>query len=197
MIEVFDVVLVFLRTDIFVPFGLLTVPFLIGRKISKLKERFLNIDEVACRFIIFSGLAYIGIILLYWIYLFLFISDSHPEYAATTRATGPYAWAYWVFPFSWLFLTQSFRFKLVRKNILIRIILIPFFLFTFNQYVILTINIHRDYLPPGKSSFNLKSILDVIPFWSLHVFLKLALFIGYVFLFQWIYQKIKKNKVVS
>ena len=115
MIDVLGFLLEFLRTDIFTSFGLLTIPFLIGRQIPKLKENFFKIDESACRFIIFAGLVYTGIILLYWAYLFLFMGDSNPVYEITSSATGSYAWTYWVFPFSWLFITQPFRFKLVRK----------------------------------------------------------------------------------
>ena len=195
--EVINIALDFLRTDVFMSFGLLTIPFLIGRQIPKLKENFLKIDEMACRLIIFCGILYTIILLISYSYIFIFMGDENNEYAITNRVTGSYAWAYWAMIFSWLFITQPFRFKLVRKNILIRLISIPFFLFTFNQYLIFITTIHRDYLPPASSSINLKKILTAIPYWPLHLLLKLGLFIGYVFLFQWISKKIKRNKVVS
>ncbi|WP_299678162.1 hypothetical protein [uncultured Dokdonia sp.] len=187
--DVFRVILEFFRTDIFISFGLLTIPLLIGRFIPKIKDTVSKIDEAACRFIIFSGIIYTVTILLSYAYLFLVILDSNNEYAITNRATGPYAWAYWLMMFSWLFITQPFRFKLVRKNILIRLISIPFFLITLEQYIILITSIHRDYLPIKWSDIDLGVILNVAPYWPLHLILKLAIFIGYVFIFQWIHQK--------
>lgn len=195
--EAFRVVLEFFRTDIFSSFGLITILLLTGRYIPKVKDIVLKIDEMACRLIIFSGIAYTVIILLSYAYLFLVIGDPNNEYAITNRATGPYAWVYWLMVFSWLLITQPFRFKLVRKNILIRLISIPFFLITLEQYTILITTIHRDYLPDGWSNLDPFSVLNTIPYWPLHLILKLILFIGYVFIFQWIYQKIKRNKVVS
>ncbi len=195
--EAFRVVLEFFRTDIFSSFGLITTLLLIGRYIPKVKDIVVKIDEMACRLIIFSGIAYTVIILLSYVYLFLIVGDSNNEYAITNRATGPYAWVYWLMVFSWLLITQPFRFKIVRKNIIIRLISIPFFLITLEQYTILITTIHRDYLPDGWSNLDPFSVLDTIPYWPLHLILKLILFIGYVFIFQWIYQKIKKNKVVS
>ncbi len=195
--EVFGVILEFFRTDIFISFGLLTIPLLIGRFIPKIKDTVSKIDEAACRFIIFSGIVYTVIILLSYAYLFLVIGDSNNEHAITNRATGPYAWAYWLMMFSWLFITQPFRFKLVRKNILIRLISIPFFLITLEQYIILITSIHRDYLPLKWSDIDLGGILNAVPYWPLHLILKLAIFIGYVFIFHWISKKIKRNKVVS
>ncbi|MFC4634730.1 hypothetical protein ACFO3O_12475 [Dokdonia ponticola] len=195
--EVINIVLDFLRTDIFTSFGLLTIPFLIGRQIPKLKENFLKIDEMACRLIIFCGILYTIILLISYSYIFIFMGDENNEYAITNRATGSYAWAYWAMIFSWLFITQPFRFKLVRKNILIRLLSIPFFLITLEQYVIFTTSLHRDYGSESSSDFHLLDILDTIPYWPLHLLLKLGLFIGYVFLFQWISKKIKRNKVVS
>jgi len=195
--EVINIALDFLRTDIFMSFGLLTIPFLIGRQIPKLKESFLKFDEMACRLIIFYGIIYTIILLISYSYIFIFMGDENNEYAITNRATGSYAWAYWAMIFSWLFITQLFRFKLVRKNILIRLISIPFFLFTINQFIILITTIHRDYSPSTSSDINLEDMLTTIPYWPIHVLLKLGLFIGYVFLFQWISKKIKRNKVVS
>lgn len=195
--EAFGVVLEFFRTDIFSSFGLITIPLLIGRYIPKIKDHILRIDEMACRLIIFSGISYTVIILLSYTYLFLVIGDPNNEYAITNRATGPYAWVYLLMIFSWLLITQPFRFKLVRKNIFIRLISIPFFLITLEQYTILITTIHRDYLPDGWSKFDPLSVLNTIPYWPLYLILKLVLFIGYVFIFQWVYQKIKRNKVVS
>ncbi|WP_299766973.1 hypothetical protein [uncultured Dokdonia sp.] len=195
--EAFRVVLEFFRTDIFSSFGVFTIPLLIGRFIPKIKDAVLKFDEAACRFIIVSGIVYTATILLSYAYLFLVIGDPNNEYAITNRATGPYAWMYWLMIFSWLFITQPFRFKRVRKNIPIRLIAIPFFLITFEQYTIFIITIHRDYLPSGWSDLNIGNILNTIPYWPLHLILKLGLFMGYVFIFQWIHQKIKRNKVVS
>lgn len=195
--EAFGIVLEFFRTDIFSSFGLLTIPLLIGRFIPKIKGTVSKIDEAACRFIVFSGIVYTVTILVSYAYLFLIVGDPDNEYVITNKATGPYAWLYWLMIFSWLFITQPFRFKRVRKNILIRLIAIPFFLFSLEQYTIIISTIHRDYMPDGWSDFNIGNILNTIPHWPFHLLLKLALFIGYVFIFHWVSKKIKRNKVVS
>lgn len=195
--EVFDFLLEFIRSDIFSSFGLITILVLTGRYIPKIKEAISKFDEAACRFIVFSGIVYMIILLLSYAYLFLIIKDPNNDQAILDRATGPYAWAFWIMIFSWLLITQPFRLKFVRKNTIIRLISIPFFLITFEQYIILITTIHRDYLPPSTSNTNIGDLLPQIPYWPLHLILKLGLFIGYVFLFQWIYSKIKRNKIVS
>ncbi|MEP0262526.1 hypothetical protein [Dokdonia sp.] len=198
--EVINITLDFLRSDIFIPFGLLTILFLIGRYIPKIKDTILKIDEIACRLIIFSGLLYTIILLISYVYIFIFMGDESNEYAITNRATGPYAWVYWAMVFSWLFITQPFRFKLVRKNIFIRLITIPFFLITYERFIIIVVSWHRDYAPEGWQDLNFWDILNTIPYWPLHLLLKLSLFIGYVFIFNWVTKKwksYKATKVVS
>lgn len=192
--EVINITLDFLRTDIFIPFGLLTIFFLLGRYIPKIKDGVSKIDEMACRLIVFSGIAYTIIILLSYVYIFLVIGDQNSEYAIINRAKGPYAWAYWAMVFSWLCITQPFRFKPVRKNIIVRLITVPFFLITFEQYVIFVTSLHRDYGSERQTGFDLLEILNTIPYWPLHLLLKLSLFIGCVYVFDWVSKKIKRIK---
>lgn len=198
MTDLFSIILAFLRSDIFIPFGLLTIPFLIGRQIPKLKGMTLKFDEMACRLIVFSGILYTIVLVGSYGYIFLCVEKNlHEEYTFLNRASGPYVWAYWLMVFWWLFITQPFRFKLVRKNIFIRLLSVPFFLMTLEQYVIFSTSLHRDYGSDRSLDFHLLDILDTIPYWQLHLLLKLALFMVYVFLFQWMYKKLKTNKVVS
>ena len=192
--ELFRFILEFLRTDVFVSFGLLSIPFLILRQIPKTRKKAIWFDDMASRFIVFCGVVFTVVVLLFQVYFYFFRED----YDLWSRATGPYAWSYWLSCFSWLLITQSFRFKLVRRNIVIRLITIPFFIITIEQYIIIlrVIDAWRSiqFFSENEQAFSLWDILSQIPYWPLHLLLKLGLFMGYVYLFYVVTKKIKKLK---
>jgi len=200
MIEVTGFILDFLRVDIFNTFALLTIPLLLLRNLPKTKERFIKWDDSICKFIVFCGLLYTATIIAYWGYVLLFLGAEKEDYVIANRATGPYAWAYLGMAFSWLVLTLPLRFKILRRNIGFRLLLIPLYLFTMEQFIILVTSYHRDYASSEWTENPVSGFISALaqtPYWPFYLLLKLVLFSICVVIFYWIRQKIRNDKASS
>ncbi len=90
-------------------------------------------------------------ILIYWVVTFIFSSIgmaiNPDEYAFTSRATGVYAWAYWVMFLSVLILPLTlFLEKLASKFWYVLLVAFGIKIGTyFERYVIIITSLHRDY----------------------------------------------------
>lgn len=79
---------------------------------------------------------------------------NREEYAFVNRATGPYAWAYWIMLLATLLFPLSLFFKKLASRfwyVLIVAFGIKIGLF-FERFVIITTSLHRDYLPGSDNS---------------------------------------------
>ena len=83
------------------------------------------------------------------------------EYAFINRATGPYAWAYWIMFLSALFLPFTLLVKKLGTNFCY-VLLVAFCMKIgayFERFVLITISFHSDYLPENGSSLFTELIL--------------------------------------
>lgn len=82
-------------------------------------------------------------------YLIGMVTTENPEeYAFFNRATGLYAWAYWIMFLSALILPLTLLIKKLRKKFWY-VLLVAFLMksgFYFERYVIIVTSFHRDYL---------------------------------------------------
>lgn len=67
------------------------------------------------------------------------------------RATGPYAWAYWLQPALYTLFPLLLWLQRVRQHFLFRFVIAFFLFFNFEKFVILVTSFHRDYLPSSWS----------------------------------------------
>jgi molybdopterin-containing oxidoreductase family membrane subunit len=97
------------------------------------------------------GVAYITELFIAW-----YSGVEYEQYAFLNRATGPYAWAYWMMMSCNVFSPQFMWFKKLRTSIMF-----SFFIsivvnvgMWFERFVIIVTSLHRDYLPSSWTMFS-------------------------------------------
>jgi Ni/Fe-hydrogenase subunit HybB-like protein len=88
--------------------------------------------------------------------------SPYERYAFMNRATGPYAWGYWIMISCNVVVPQIFWFKKLRNNLLlvfIASILVNVGMW-FERFVIIVISLHRDFLPSNWGYFK-PSFVDI------------------------------------
>lgn len=159
MTEAIDLALQIIRVDFFIGFALYSLLYIILAQFIK-KPILEIIDNEANKLISFVGLLY----LLVWaigIATMIGQNNSEENTELFSRIFGKYWFGYWMQPLLWIAATQLLRLKAIRKNILSRIIISLVLLISIEQFVLLTVSLHRDYLP---SSWHLYDGLDLSPF---------------------------------
>ncbi len=159
-------------------FGLYSLVYFIGRLLVTYKDSIKEFDYDACLFT-----AYIGLFLsVAWLVIaFVFHSD---------RIFGPYWFGVLLQPLTWLVLTQSLRFKVVRKFLLFRLVISLSFVVTYERLTMWVVTLHRDYLPSGWDSIPDLG-LDITVFAVIKGFvIKVALFLLAVRLYHFIMQQL-------
>jgi len=178
----------FIRIDIFIVFGLYSLIFLIGSIILKDKDRLYKLDDLSSRFISFSGLVYFSCFLI--LIIFFLIKGGEERVNLFNRMFGPYWFAFFLPPLTYLLITQIIRFKWVRKSKVIRLLFIPFLLITFEQFFVLITSLHRDYMP---SSWSMVTNINLSIFEIITGFLiKILFYSVYIGLFYLITERLKK-----
>ena len=104
-------------------------------------------------------------------------TDNLDEYAFLNRATGPYAWAYWIMFLSALILPLTLFFKKLASNFWY-VLLVVFGMKSgmyFERFVIIVTSFHRDYLP-GNGNAELENgntqLIDLFAFGIGMIFLQ-------------------------
>jgi molybdopterin-containing oxidoreductase family membrane subunit len=139
----------FVAGAIFSGFAMVVTLLVVARKVYGL-ENIITMDHLEKMNIIILltgtmvGFAYITEFFIAW-----YSGVKYEMYAFLNRATGPYAWAYWIMMSCNLFFPQFFWSKKLRRNI-------PFMFVTsiivnigmwFERFVITVTSLHRDYMP--------------------------------------------------
>ena len=104
-------------------------------------------------------------------------TDNLDEYAFLNRATGPYAWAYWIMFLSALILPLTLFFKKLASKFWY-VLLVVFGMKSgmyFERFVIIVTSFHRDYLP-GNGNAELENgntqLIDLFAFGIGMIFLQ-------------------------
>ncbi len=155
----------FVAGAIFSGFAMVLTLLVIARKVYNL-ENLITLNHLEKMNIIILvtgtmvGFAYITEFFIAW-----YSGVEYERYAFINRATGPYAWAYWIMMSCNLFFPQFFWSKRLRRNI-------PFMFVTaiivnigmwFERFVITVTSLHRDYLPSSWGYFS-PTWVDVLTF---------------------------------
>ena len=125
-----------------------------SENIKLLNNNFFN-QSIKC--VRIFGIIYIIYTVGYYFYCLNFIMSEDDYLSTKNRATGPYAWEYWVMllrPLVFALSTQFFwRRKIQRKSFLnfiltfIIFIVILFSIVFIERFIIIITSFHRDYLP--------------------------------------------------
>ena len=104
--------------------------------------------ESMCKVLILTGML-VGFAYATEFFIAWYGGNEYERYAFINRATGPYAWAYWLMVSCNVIWPQLLWFKAIRTNMLLVFIIsiIVNIGMWFERFVIITTSLHRDYLP--------------------------------------------------
>ncbi|MFN7492968.1 MAG: hypothetical protein ACK5RG_08650 [Cyclobacteriaceae bacterium] len=140
MIDVVDLSIEIIRLDIFIGFGVYSLLYVLITLFKKDIPILETIDHNASRFIVFSGIVFSALNIL-WIILAI---ATLPDYTINQRE---YWWAPWIQIALWVFITQLFRIPKIRKAKMLRIVFALLLIVSYEMFVIIVTSIHRDYVP--------------------------------------------------
>src|SRR5690606_117321 len=173
----------FVAVAIFSGFAMVVTLLVIARKVYGIED-LITINHLEKMNIIILltgtmvGFAYITEFFIAW-----YSQVEYEQYAFINRATGPYAWAYWIMMSCNLIAPQVFWFKKLRRNVPLMFVISIFVNIGmwFERFVIVITSLHRDYLPSSWGYFT-PTWVDILTFaGSFGLFLTLFLiFLRYV-----------------
>lgn len=140
---------------VFSGFGMVLTLLIITRKVMGW-ENYITLHhlENVCRVILLTG-SIVGFAYITEFFIAWYGGNEYEMYAFINRATGPYAWAYWIMVSCNLFVPQMLWFKKVRTNIpamFVISILVNVGMW-FERFVIIVTSLHRDYLPSSWAMY--------------------------------------------
>ncbi len=146
----------FVAGAIFSGFAMVQTLLIIMRKVCRLED-YITVQHIELMNIVIMitgsivGVAYITELFIAW-----YSGVEYEQYAFLNRATGPYAWAYWMMMSCNVFSPQFMWFKKLRTSIMF-----SFFIsivvnvgMWFERFVIIVTSLHRDYLPSSWTLFS-------------------------------------------
>src|SRR5690606_266158 len=139
----------FVAGAIFSGFAMVVTLLVVARKAYNI-ENLITLDHLEKMNIVILvtgtivGFAYITEFFMEW-----YSGVEYEQYAFMNRATGPYAWAYWIMMSCNLIFPQLFWVKKFRRNIglMFAISITTNIGMWYERYVIVVTSLHRDYLP--------------------------------------------------
>jgi len=146
----------FVSGAVFSGFAMVQTLLIIMRKVMHL-ENYITIKHIEYMniVIIVTG-SIVGVAYLTELFISWYSGVEYEGYAFLNRATGPYAWAYWIMMTCNVISPQLFWFKKLRTNIMF-----TFFMsivvnigMWFERFVIIVTSLHRDYLPSSWTMFH-------------------------------------------
>lgn len=146
----------FVAGAIFSGFAMVVTLLVVARKVYGL-ENLITLDHLEKMNIVILvtgtmvGFAYITEFFIAW-----YSGVEYEQYAFLNRATGPYAWAYWIMMTCNLISPQIFWFKKMRRSIpvMFALSIVVNIGMWFERFVITVTSLHRDYLPSSWDYFN-------------------------------------------
>ncbi len=196
MVDFFNIVLEWIRVDLIIGFGWYSILLFILKLFPYKKEFFTQFDKLACKTVVFLGIAYgvIAFTILLAVYLNIAVDEERSRFIQ--RATGYYWLGYLLQPLFFVAWTQLLRIRFVRKILVFRLLICVLFVLSFEQCVIMYTSFQRDYLPVGWTLYNLEL---GITWWEflLSFVIKIIEFIVIMFAYKYAKQSIMKFKTVK
>lgn len=149
LIKILAFTINFISTDIFIVFGFYSFLYIVFSFFLKKSTKAYEFDNISCQLISFSGLVYFSCFLLSIV--FIPHKGEEENFSLINRMFGPYWFLFFLQPITYLIITQLLRFKKVKNSKIARLLLIPFYLMSYEMLVILMTSLYRDYLPSSWS----------------------------------------------
>jgi molybdopterin-containing oxidoreductase family membrane subunit len=139
----------FVSGAVFSGFAMVLTLLIVARKALNLED-YITIGHIENmnKVIIITG-SIVGIAYITEFFMAWYSGVEYEQYAFINRATGPYAWAYWIMMTCNVITPQLFWFKKIRTS-LVATFIISIFVnigMWFERFVIVVTSLHRDYLP--------------------------------------------------
>ncbi len=145
----------FVSGAIFSGFAMVLTLMLVTRKVYHLED-YITIKHVEYMnlVIILTG-SIVGVAYLTEFFIAWYSRVPAEQYAFINRATGPYAWAYWIMMTANVISPQMFWFKKIRTSLWATFILsiVVNIGMWFERFVIIVTSLHRDFLPSSWAMF--------------------------------------------
>lgn len=145
----------FVSGAIFSGFAMVLTLMLVTRKVYHLED-YITIKHVEYMnvVIILTG-SIVGVAYLTEFFMAWYSGVPAEQYAFINRATGPYAWAYWIMMTANVISPQLFWFKKIRTSLWATFVLsiVVNIGMWFERFVIIVTSLHRDYLPSSWAMF--------------------------------------------
>ena len=146
----------FVAGAIFSGFAMVNTLLIIMRKVCNMED-YITVQHIELMNIVIMitgsivGVAYITELFVAW-----YSGVEFEQYAFLNRATGPYAWAYWMMMSCNVFSPQFMWFKKLRTSIMFSffISIVVNIGMWFERFVIIVTSLHRDYLPSSWTMFS-------------------------------------------
>ncbi len=146
----------FVSGAVFSGFAMVLTLLLVMRKVMHL-ENYITVKHVEYMNIVIIvtgsivGVAYITELFISW-----YSGVEYESYAFINRATGKYAWAYWIMMACNVISPQLFWFKKLRRNLAFTFVMsiVVNVGMWFERFVIIVTSLHRDYLPSAWTMFH-------------------------------------------
>ncbi len=155
----------FVAGAVFSGFAMVLTLLLIARTIFKL-EHIVTIRhlENMNKFILLTG-SLVGYAYAMEFFIAWYSGSPYETFAFINRATGPYAWAYWIMVSCNVISPQLFWFKKLRTSIPVMFVISIFVNIGmwFERFVITVTSLHRDFLPSSWGYYS-PTFVDVLTF---------------------------------
>lgn len=139
----------FVAGAVFSGFAMVNTLLIVMRKVSNFED-YITIQHIELMNIVIMitgsivGVAYITELFIAW-----YSGVEYEQYAFLNRATGPYAWAYWIMMGCNVFSPQFMWFKRLRRSIMFSFVIsiVVNIGMWFERFVIIATSLTRDYMP--------------------------------------------------
>jgi Ni/Fe-hydrogenase subunit HybB-like protein len=139
----------FVAGAVFSGFGMVMTLLILTRKVMAL-ERYITLRhlEAMAKILLVTG-SMVGFCYLTELFIAWYGGNPYEQAAFWNRATGPYAWAYWLMMTCNLFVPQLLWLRRLRTSVpvLFGVSLLVNVGMWFERFVIIVTSLHRDYLP--------------------------------------------------
>jgi len=146
----------FVAGAVFSGFGMVLTLLIVTRKLMNF-EHYITVNHIEsmCKVLILTG-SMVGLAYGTEFFIAWYSGNPYERFTFINRATGPYAWAYWIMVSCNVISPQLLWFKKLRTNLVFVFILSIFVNIGmwFERFVIITTSLHRDYLPSSWAMYS-------------------------------------------
>jgi len=185
MIDAFKFITDFIRVNLIIGFGLYSIIFFSIKLFTKQKRWINQFDSSACKVAIFLGILFTVVWFIGVFSYYFNLKYGHEKVSSPQHISYKYWFEYFSQPIFWILLSQLLRIKLLRNNLIYRVLVSLMSILTFERIIIIVTSFKSDYLI--SSLFFDISFIDVI----IGIIFKILTFISFTYAYNFGKKKLK------